>query len=142
MTVRPLAQIAMCSALVMAAVLAAPAAAQSVRGVVTMPDGTTRASGVIVAATGDSGAPVRALTNQRGEFTIALPAAGRYALRALRVGFRPSTGPTVVVAHGSAQQIGPVQHHPVAAVERNARCPCALPEVARARMFAKRVAIQ
>jgi len=74
--------------------------AQVVRGVVTMPDGTTRASGVIIAAAGDTGAPARALTNQRGAFTIQLRAPGRYSLSALRIGFRPTDGPTITVATG------------------------------------------
>lgn len=92
-----------------AVLLAAPAAAQQplptlVRGRVTMPDGTTRASGVIVEATGGS-APARALSNQRGEFTIVVAGAGTYALRALRVGFKPTPGPTVTVAEHEAVEV-------------------------------------
>jgi len=79
--------------------------AQAIRGVVTMPDGTTRAAGVIVAAAGDTGALVRALTNQRGAFMIRLPAPGRYTLKALRVGFRPSDGPTVTVANNDTVEV-------------------------------------
>ena len=71
-------------------VLAMPLGAQTIRGVVTMPDGNTRAAGVIVAAAGDSGAPLRALTNHRGEYVIRLRESGRYTLRALRVGYRPT----------------------------------------------------
>ena len=75
-----------------------------VRGRVTMPDGVTRASGVIVEATGGS-APARALSNQRGEFAIAVPGAGTYTLRALRVGFKPTPGPTVTVAEHQAVEV-------------------------------------
>ena len=77
---------------------AAALRAQTVRGVVTMPDGNTRAAGVIVAAAGDTGAPVRALTNQRGEYTIRLREPGRYTLRALRVGFLPTVAQSFTVA--------------------------------------------
>ena len=76
--------------------------AQSVvRGRVTMADGTTRASGVIVVANPVDGIPAavtRALTSQRGEYQIALPRAGRYQIQALRIGFRPTAGPVVTVA--------------------------------------------
>jgi hypothetical protein len=95
---------------VVAALLPAmPAPAQTllptlVRGRITMPDGTTRASGVIVEATGGS-APARALSNPRGEFTIVVPGAGTYALRALRVGFKPTPGPTVTVAEHEAVEV-------------------------------------
>ena len=79
------------------------AGAQVVRGTVSMPDGTTRAAGVIVVAVRDSSQPARALTNQRGAFTIRLQAPGRYAIKVLRIGFRPTDGPTVTV--GSADTI-------------------------------------
>jgi len=83
---------------VVLAALAVPAGAQVVRGVVSMPDGTTRASGVIIVASRDTAAPIRALTNQRGAFTLQLSAPGTYTVRALRVGFKPTDGPTVTVA--------------------------------------------
>lgn len=76
--------------------------AQSVvRGRVTMADGATRASGVIVVANPIDGVPAavaRALTSQRGEYQVALPRAGRYQIQALRIGFRPTAGPVVTVA--------------------------------------------
>lgn len=78
--------------------LARPLGAQVVRGTVTMPDGATRAAGVIVIAVRDSSQPARTLTNQRGAFTLRLDAAGRYSIRVLRIGFRPTDGPTVTVA--------------------------------------------
>lgn len=78
------------------------ASAQSaVRGRVTMADGATRASGVIVVANPADGIPAavtRALTSQRGEYQIALPRAGRYQIQALRIGFRPTAGPIINVA--------------------------------------------
>ena len=75
-----------------------PLGAQVVRGVVSMPDSATRAAGVIIVATRDSAAPQRALTNQRGAFSIQLNGAGTYVLHALRIGFRPTVGPTIAVA--------------------------------------------
>lgn len=83
----------------MAMLLATSLAAQAVRGVVVLSDGNTRAAGVIVVAAGDSGQPARALTNTRGEFTIALPHAGTFQLKALRIGFRPTDGPKITVAN-------------------------------------------
>lgn len=77
---------------------AVPLGAQTVRGVVTMPDSVTRALGVIVEAQGEAGPAVRALSNQRGAFLLQLNGPGTYVLRALRVGFRPTVGPTITVA--------------------------------------------
>ena len=69
-----------------------------------MPDGVTRAAGVIVEATGGA-TPARALSNQRGEFAIAVPGGGTYTLRALRVGFKPTPGPTVTVVEHEAVEV-------------------------------------
>lgn len=75
--------------------------AQVITGSVTLPDGATPAVGIIVTASADSGkTTTRALTNLRGEFSIRLPSSGRYAVQALRIGFRPTIGPSVVVADG------------------------------------------
>src|SRR5579862_7298406 len=68
-----------------------PLAAQRLRGQVVLPDSTTPASGAIVVATGDNGALVkRALVNERGAFDLPLPHAGKFDVRVLRVGFRPT----------------------------------------------------
>ena len=76
------------------------AGAQVVRGVVT--DSTNRPiSGVVVMlvdATSQSRA--RALSDERGEFRIAAPAAGTYSLRTLRIGFRPTTTPAIELRAG------------------------------------------
>jgi hypothetical protein len=88
--------------------LIAPArslAAQRVRGQVVLPDSTTPAAGVIVVATGDNGAPVRALTAGRGAFDLALPRAGRFELRVLRIGFAPTLVPGIDVAAGETKTI-------------------------------------
>jgi hypothetical protein len=74
-------------------------AAQSIRGRVLRPDGATPAQGIVVTVV-DSGLSTigRTLTNQRGEFELLVPTVGRYELRALRIGFRP----TVVSAVSSS----------------------------------------
>ncbi len=80
-------------------VLARPALAQSVRGEIVLPDSTTRAVGVIVVVTDGGGAVVsRTLAGDRGEFDVTLPRAGRYALRVLRIGYRPTLVPPFDVA--------------------------------------------
>ena len=64
--------------------------AQTVRGTVTLPD-SSRAAGVIVLATDAGGATAaRALTGEAGGYEFRLPAAGRYEVRVLRIGFSPT----------------------------------------------------
>src|SRR5689334_15890787 len=71
-------------------------AAQVVRGTVSLPDSTTPLPGAIVTATDVRGAATaRALTGARGDFTLRLPAPGQYTLKVLRIGFRPTQGPSV-----------------------------------------------
>ncbi len=68
-------------------------AAQTVRGIVTLPD-TSRAVGVIVIANDAKGAPAaRALTGESGSYELKLPGPGRYEVRVLRIGFRPTIVP-------------------------------------------------
>jgi len=89
------------TALMLGLCASAVSAQSVVRGRVTMADGATRASGVIVVANPIDGVPAavaRALTSQRGEYQVALPRAGRYQIQALRIGFRPTAGPVVTVA--------------------------------------------
>ena len=81
---------------------AAPLAAQVVNGSVVLADGTTRVPGAIVVATTASGVTVgRALTTGRGAFVIALAGPATVSLTVLRIGYRPSTGPTVEVGAGA-----------------------------------------
>ena len=65
--------------------------AQVARGVVT--DSTNRPISGVVVMLVDSNAltRARALSNERGEFRVAAPTAGKYSLRAMRIGFRPTT---------------------------------------------------
>jgi len=81
--------------------------AQTITGSVVLPDSVTPAAGVIVVARNarDSVA-ARGLTGSTGHFTLHLPANGRYALSVLRIGYRPTIGPTVdVVGLTTAQRI-------------------------------------
>jgi hypothetical protein len=82
----------------LAAIFAASAEAQSLRGVVLHPDSATRATGVIVAAADAGGTVVaRVLSGDAGGFDLRLPAPGTYTLRLLRVGFRPTVIPAIEV---------------------------------------------
>ena len=72
------------------AVTGGGAAAQGVRGVVLQPDSLTPAGGVLVELVDVTGVPAtRALTDQRGLFSLRAPTSGSYHVRALRIGFRP-----------------------------------------------------
>ena len=75
--------------------LARPALGQSLRGRVVRADSATAVPGVLVTALDSTGAPVAtALSAPSGDYFIRLPGPGRYQLRALHIGFRP----TVVAA--------------------------------------------
>lgn len=85
---------------------AAPAVAQTIRGTVVLPDSTTPVPGAIVVAADAHGATAaRVLTNARGEFVARLPAAGRYGITILRIGFRPTSVPAVDVDSGAGVTI-------------------------------------
>lgn len=82
---------------------AAPAAAQRVRGTVVREDGATPAAGIVVAASGADGrVAARVLSTASGAFDLPLPAAGRYSVSALRIGFRPTVVPDLVVPDSGA----------------------------------------
>ncbi|HEY4658090.1 MAG TPA: carboxypeptidase-like regulatory domain-containing protein [Gemmatimonadaceae bacterium] len=83
-----------------------PLAGQRVRGQVLHPDSATAAVGIIVVATDEKGAFLaRALTSERGDFELALPGAGRYTVRALRIGYRPTILPALTLAEGETRTI-------------------------------------
>ena len=72
--------------------------AQSVSGVVLLPDSVSPAAGVIVVATDDRGTTAgRALTGDRGQFTLRVPAPGQYSIALLRIGFRPTQLPPLQI---------------------------------------------
>ncbi|HVE33884.1 MAG TPA: carboxypeptidase regulatory-like domain-containing protein [Gemmatimonadaceae bacterium] len=89
-----------------AAFAAGSLAAQVVSGTVVLRD-SSAAVGVIVQANDPRGkAAGTALTNSRGEFRLPLPGDGRFDLKVLRIGYRPTPGPSVTVSGGRA---GPVR---------------------------------
>lgn len=91
---------------VAAAVLLAAATvevhAQSLKGTVFHRDSNTRAPGVIVVVDDEGGSTVaRALSGDNGGFDVRVPTPGRYVVRLLRIGFRPTVlAPISVPAEG------------------------------------------
>src|SRR5215468_4960863 len=78
---------------------------QVVRGTVVMPD-STPAAGAIVVVNDARGATIgRALTNGVGQFSLKLPAGGRYSLQLLRIGYRPTIGPAISVAADGTESV-------------------------------------
>jgi hypothetical protein len=77
-----------------------------IRGDVVLADGATPAAGVIVEVTDSVNAlVVRALTGDRGTFSVRLPRAGSYGARVLRIGFRPTLVPAFGVASGETKTL-------------------------------------
>ena len=75
--------------------------AQTITGRVVLADSTTPARGVIVLAIDSAGrAAARALTGVSGRYVLRAPTTARYHLRVLRIGYRPSEGPTVDTGAG------------------------------------------
>ena len=74
---------------------------QVVAGTVVQPDSITPLAGAIVMVTDALGTTIaRVLTGPRGGFSVALPAPARYSLTLLRIGYRPTVGPTLTIAAG------------------------------------------
>jgi hypothetical protein len=90
-----------CPTLVALALLAlgAPLHAQSIRGVVVDPAGNGVAGVVIMLLGSQTNTTGRALSNLRGEFRVASPAAGTCRLRTLRIGFRPATSAPIILGN-------------------------------------------
>jgi hypothetical protein len=102
------------SLLALLALFPAAAAAQSVRGSVVERGSGTPVPGALVALVGEDGA-VRAevLTDAEGRFLVRAASAGRYTLRADRVGYRSATSAALELAAGAT-----VEHTLQAAGER------------------------
>ena len=84
--------------LVGGAMLPRRATAQSLRGQVVLADSVTPVAGVIVSIESPSGVVVaRALSDERGTFTIRAGTSGVFRLRALRIGYQPTLVERVVV---------------------------------------------
>lgn len=81
--------------------------AQVVRGRVIGPDGGG-VSGAIVTLVDSTGTlAVRVLSSPLGSYLLRAPAAGRYSLRVLRIGFPAFTAPAMQLAAGSAIEYTP-----------------------------------
>lgn len=81
------------------------ASAQAVRGVVTYPD-SAKAAGVIVIATDAKGtAAAQSLTSESGRYELRLPGAGRYDVRVLRIGFRPTIVPAFEIGASESREL-------------------------------------
>lgn len=79
---------------------------QAISGTVLRADSSTPAQGVLVEMRlGGSREPLRVLTNQRGGFLLALPAADTVRVRVLRPGFRPAVHPPLYVATGATREL-------------------------------------
>ena len=84
---------------------AAGLGAQTVRGIVMLPD-SSRAAGVIVIANDAKGTTAaRALTGENGGYELRLPGAGRYDVRLLRIGFRPTILPAFDIGAGESKSL-------------------------------------
>lgn len=78
----------------------------TIRGEVVQSDGVTRASGVVIVASDSAGNDIaRALSGSEGGFSMIVPAPATYAMRALRIGFRPTQLAPVSVAPGETKNI-------------------------------------
>lgn len=96
--------------LALAALGASGLGAQTIRGIVTLPD-SSRAAGVIVIASDTAGgATARALTGEAGTYELRLPAGGHYQVRVLRIGFRPTVVPAFDIAAGETKTL-PITLH-------------------------------
>lgn len=86
--------------------LAPAASAQQVQGSVLLADSATPAASVIVEAVREGGGePIRVLTGARGTFRLALPGAGTYRLRGLRVGYQPTTFAQLALGAGETRTV-------------------------------------
>jgi hypothetical protein len=104
--VAALAALAALAAFAALGALSQPLAAQRIRGQVLLPDSATPARGIIVVASDTLGRPLTGvLTSERGDFEMPLPAAGRFDIRALRIGYRPTLLSAVVVGAGETRTI-------------------------------------
>jgi hypothetical protein len=88
----------------------AGAQAQTVRGIVMLPDSSRAAGVIVVASDAKGGAAVQALTGETGSYELRLPAAGTYAMRVLRIGFHPTIVPAFDIAAGESKNVPIVLH--------------------------------
>lgn len=90
--------------LVLLAGVAPHAAAQQVRGTVVHADGATPAVGVLLELLDDAGVVrTRATSGASGRFTLPAPGTGRFVVRALRIGYRPTASVPLEVGPAGAE---------------------------------------
>lgn len=82
------------------ALAAGPAHAQVIEGRVTLPQGGAASRVLLEATRPDGSVAARTLSDDAGRYVVHLPGPGRYALRALRIGFRPTALAAREVAAG------------------------------------------
>jgi len=81
--------------------MAVPSPAQSIRGRMLSPDDKSGVTGVLVQLVDFADGVVRrTVSRDSGSFRLDAPSAGTYRLRALRIGFRPTTSDTVTLLPG------------------------------------------
>ena len=80
--------------------------AQIVTGVVVAGDSVTPVPGALLLATDARGASAgRTMTGLHGAFALRLSAPGTVTLRVLRIGYRPTEGPTLTVVAGATDTV-------------------------------------
>lgn len=84
--------------------------AQTLVGRVVLPDSTTPVAGAIVVATSVTGVQTRTLTSASGFFQLRLPHAGTVSTEVLRIGFRPSGGPSVAIGGTETRTVTLIAH--------------------------------
>ena len=86
---------------VAAIAVSTPISAQAVRGIVVDASQTPVPGVVIQLLDSASRVAARALTNDQGEFRLVARSAGAYRLHTLRIGFRPTDSPPIVLQPGA-----------------------------------------
>lgn len=76
-----------------------------VSGTVVLRDSTPIAGLIVQASDTRDSTVARSLTNARGQFQLRVSAPGRYSLKVLRIGYRPTVGPAVVVGTGPVDPV-------------------------------------
>jgi hypothetical protein len=81
-------------------------AAQELRGIVTQPDSTTPAAGVIIEVrSSDDVRVAQTVSDATGQFFVRIPTAGTFTLRGLRIGHRPTPFGTITLADGERREM-------------------------------------
>lgn len=79
--------------------------AQRIEGRVTLPDGAPAVRALVEAQRVGAPDVIRALSDESGRFSLGLSGPGRYAVRALRVGYRPTVLPARDIAANESARL-------------------------------------